>query len=171
MKKIILAVVLILFISNISIAFENKQKNAQINTTNLFPLSQIEKILGEPAYLKDSSTKVNSVAIIYTCAYSANSKDEKSGKTGVIYLLAENYFTDSSAHKYYIDTYNANKKNGVEVLQKMGDEAYFHTDKENFYFVMARKGYKIIVIKVNKITSKTSLDEFNLFAKNLVEKL
>lgn len=51
----------------------------------------------------------------------------------------------------------------------MGDEAYFQ-GSENFHFIMVRKGDRIFVMKVNKITSKTSLDEFMLTAKNIANK-
>ena len=53
----------------------------------------------------------------------------------------------------------------------MGDEAYFHSDGQNFYFIIVRKGEKMFRIKVNKITSTTSLKEFNMIAKNITASL
>jgi len=39
------------------------------------------------------------------------------------------------------------------------------------HFIIARRGEKMFRIKVNKITSKTSLKEFNMIAKNPADSL
>jgi len=137
----------------------------------LFTLPDAIRILGEPAHLSDSSTTTNAGILTYRCSFTANSKDEKSGKTGVVYLLFEHYNQVDSAKKKYTFIKTANKDHGITVLHDLGDEAYFHTDKTNFYFVMARKGRKVFNMKVNKITSSTSLDEFNKVAKQITDAL
>ena len=58
---------------------------------------------------------------------------------------------------------------GIKTLKNMGDEAYFHTDNQNFYFIMARKGNRMIRMKVNKVTSKTSLEQFYAAAQKMMK--
>lgn len=152
---------------------EAKMKQSQnlIPPDNLLLLSDAEKILGEPAHLTDSSTTTTADALTYHCAYAANSKDKKTEKTGNVYFLFEHYNQVASAQKKYSFIKTANQDHGINVLDDLGDEAYFHTDKENFYFIMVRKGRKVFNMKVNKITSTTSLDEFNLVAKKITDAL
>src|SRR5215212_81056 len=87
---------------------------------NLFTLSDAEKILGEPAHLSDSGStapgvgRENSVndsvlhikklASSYRCAYEANVEDEKTGKTGIVYFLIEQYpqvLPAATVYSYY----------------------------------------------------------------------
>ncbi|HYV91474.1 MAG TPA: hypothetical protein VE978_06815 [Chitinophagales bacterium] len=150
---------------------KGEQSQGSINPLSIFTLSDAEKILGEPAHLTDSSMTIEENVSIYKCAYTANAKDPKTGKTGVIYFLFEQYSRDSSAEKVYTSIKTANENHGIKELHDMGDEAYFHTDGENFYFIMVRKGNKMFRIKVNKITGTTSLDEFNLIAKYITDAL
>ncbi|MEP7110051.1 MAG: hypothetical protein ABI760_18800 [Ferruginibacter sp.] len=154
-----------------------------IHPGNLFTLPDAEKILGEQAHLIDSVSKIkgedfkyiDSMSIVkkdastYNCGYMANSKDKKTGKTGIVYFGFEQYPQVSSAKRVYSFYKNSNKNAiGFLELQDMGDEAWFGS---NPLFVYVRKGDKIFVIKVNKMTSKTSLTEFNLIAKKIAETL
>lgn len=146
------------------------QKPKDLNT--LFTLSDAEKILGEPAHLSDSSTTRDADGLKYLCGYKAKKKDPKSKKTGAVYFFVQEYNELSAAEARYgfIRTANANHK-GIKVLDDIGDEAYFHSDGENFYFIMVRKGAKVFNMKVNKITSNTSLAEFNTIAKRITDSL
>lgn len=148
------------------------QTHNLLDPNNFFTLSDAEKILGEPAHLTDSTMKIEGDASTYSCAYAANSKDKKTGKTGAIYFMFEQYAQVASAQKVYSSIKTANEGHeGIKELQDLGDEAYFHSDGENFYFILVRKGDKMFRMKVNKITSATSLDEFNLIAKNITAAL
>jgi len=152
---------------------------------NLFTLSDAEKILGEPAHLTDSGSTIPGVASKYSvndsvapikreastyrCAYEANAKDKKTGKTGIVYFLVEQYPLVSSAATVY-SYYKRTNENGpgFKELHDLGDEAWFGNDP---LFVYVRKGNKIFVMKVNKMTSLTSLDGFNLVVKNITAAL
>ena len=138
-----------------------------IHPADLLSLADAGKILGEPAHLKDSATTTSGDASTYSCAYTANTQEAKTGKTSVVYFLVEQYFALSSAQKRYSFIKKANENHGIQELSGIGDEAYFHTDRKNFYFIMARKGNRVFNMKVNKITSHTSLDEFNRVAKEI----
>ncbi len=154
-----------------------------IHPGNLFTLSDAEKILGEQAHLIDSTSKskgedsryIDSISIVkkdaatYSCGYMANSEDKKTGKTGVVYFGFEQYPQVSSAKKVYSFYKRANVNAiGFEELHDIGDEAWFGSSP---LFVYVRKGDKIFVIKVNKMTSKTSLNQFNLIARKIAETL
>ncbi len=135
----------------------------------LFQLSDAEKILGEKAHLKDSSLIKRDDVTIFQCSYSADAADEKAGKTGIIYFMVEHYTEIASARQVYTSIKKANEDHeGIKILEGVGDEAYFHSDNENFLFILARKGNKVLRIKVNKITSHTSVDEFNSIVGKIV---
>jgi hypothetical protein len=140
-------------------------------SSSLVTLADAEKILGEPASLTDSATSAGKDVFTYSCAYTANAKDPKSEKTGNVYFLIQRYERLPSAQNRYTSTRKANENHGIEDLAGVGDEAYFHTDKENFYFVMVRKGATVLTMKVNKITSTTSLDAFHSVARKITDAL
>lgn len=148
------------------------QPQSPIHPANFFKESDAEKILGEQAHLTDSSSTIKEDTLEYKCTYTANSKDLKTGKTGVVYFLFEQYAKVSIAEEVYSSIRAANENHeGFKVLHDMGDEAYFHSDGQNFYFILVRKGEKMLRMKVNKTTSTTSLDEFNLIAKDITYSL
>jgi hypothetical protein len=171
-----------------SIGSAAAEVNHPLSTTdirNLFTLSDAEKILGEPAHLADSGSTIpgeaskNSVndsvapikrqASTYGCAYEANSKDEKTGKTGIVYFSFEQFPQVSSAATVYSYYKRSNENHpDFKELHDLGDEAWFGP---NPLFVYVRKGNKIFVMKVNKMTSLTSLDGFNLVVKHIATAL
>ena len=184
MKKPLFLVAAILFISACAHSTnsgqkddtQNRQANAFAETGTeagrLISLTDAEKILGAPAHLSDSSVERKPGVVTCHLAYKANAKDVSGQKTGAVYFVFEEYSQLPSAEKKYssIKTANANHE-GIKVLDDLGDEAYYHSDGENFHFIMVRKGAKVFVMKVNKITSTTSLDEFYLVSKQITKKL
>jgi hypothetical protein len=145
--------------------------NLAATLRDLITLSEAEEIMGERMLLADSSTTKENDGQVYKCAYKAYTEDPKSRKTGSIYFLAQVYNDTSSAKQRYTFIKTANEGHGIKVLEGLGDEAYFHTDKENFYFVMVRVGTTVFNMKVNKITSTTSLDAFNRVTVQITSKL
>ena len=51
----------------------------------------------------------------------------------------------------------------------LGDEAYYHSDGENFYFFLVRKKEKMLRLKVNKVTSHSSEAEFKAVTRLIVD--
>jgi hypothetical protein len=148
---------------------------------SLFTLSAAEKILGEPAHLADSGSTVPGIASktsvndsvlpikkmawSYRCAYEANVEDNKTGRTGKVYFLVEQYPQVSSAATVYSYYKRSNQNHpGFKERHDVGDEAWYG---DSPYSIYVRKGNKIVGIKVNKPTSKTSLDGFNQLVKNI----
>jgi hypothetical protein len=148
------------------------QVDHSIQPENLFTTADAEKILGQQTQLADSASAIENDVVTYKSSYTAHAKDEETGKTGTVYFMFEQYKQVAAARQSYasIKTSNENHE-GVEVLHNLGDEAYFHSDGQNFYFILVRKGEKMFRMKVNKITSTTSLDEFNRIAENIAHLL
>jgi hypothetical protein len=137
----------------------------------LFRKADALKILGESAELTDSTYSDTHGVIIFSLVYKALKKDAKSGKTGNIYYMLEQYDTLEAAERTYDFIRTANKDHGIRDLEGVGEEAYFHSDNTNFYFILARKGNRMIRMKVNKTTGNTSLDEFNRIAARIAGQL
>ena len=152
---------------------------------DLFTLSDAEKILGESAHLNDSGSttpgvdskhsvndSVSSIkreASSYRCAYEANSIDKKTGKTGIVYFLVEEYPQASSATTVYSYYKRSNEdKPDFKEVHDLGDEAW---SSKSPLFVYVRKGNKIFVMKVNKMTRLTSFDGFNMVVKHITAAL
>lgn len=133
---------------------------------------EAERILGQAAILSDGSSGETDRIVHHKCTFTAMAKDTKSDKTGAVYYLAELYSDAESAHKSYaaIVTSNASMP-GQSTLQGVGDEAWLHSYGENFHLIMFRKGNKAVRIKINKVTSKTSLDELKNVVKDIASKL
>ena len=149
----------------------NTQKDSFFNRI-YFSQSDAEKILGEKAFLSDKSTSANNDTLEWKCAYTAQSKDQTQSRPGVIYFMIEQYSKELAAKNAYNGIKVANQNHeGVKTLQNIGDEAYFHSDNENFYFILVRKGKLMFRIKVNKITGKTSLDKFHQVSKRIADSL
>jgi hypothetical protein len=152
-----------------------------IDVTSLFTLSDAEKILGEPAHLADSGSTVPGVASktsvndsvspikkmarSYRCAYEANAEDEKTGRTGKVYFLFEQYPQISSAATVYSYYKRSNQNHrGFKERHDLGDEAWSGNSPVSVY---ARKGNILFGVKVNKMTSHTSSDGFNQVVKKI----
>lgn len=149
-----------------------------IDPTTLFTLTDAEKIMGEPGRLVESETvaagkgressprdsvfHIKKTASYYGCAYEANKKDEKTGRTGKVYFLVEEYPSVSSASAVYSYYKRSNEHHdGFKELQ-LGDEAWYGNSP---LFVYVRKANKLMIMKVNGMTSKTSSEGFNQVIK------
>ena len=152
-------------------SIDSKPDQKTTQRSHFLSLADAQKILGEPAHLVDSTTTIGTDEISYQSDYQADETDPKTQKTGAIYFILQGYNELSAAQKRYSVIRDANKDHGIKELTGLGDEAYFHTDNENFYFIMVRKGINVFNIKVNKITSKTSLDAFNKVAREMAANL
>ncbi|HET9826153.1 MAG TPA: hypothetical protein VFP87_12525 [Chitinophagaceae bacterium] len=152
-----------------------------IDITSLFTLSDAEKILGEPAHLADSASTVPGVAsetsvndsvfpikkmaLSYKCAYEANAEDKKTGRTGKVYFLFEQYPQISSAATVYSYYKRSNQNHpGFKERHDLGDEAWSGNSPVSVY---VRKGNILFGVKVNKMTSHTSSGGFNQVVKKI----
>jgi hypothetical protein len=137
-------------------------------------LSDAEKIMGEPAMLTCNTLTFAQRGTMpqYQCTYTALAEDDRTGKTGKLYYLSEVYVAEEVARAAYAEIYNANRSHaGVEIVPGLGDEAYYHSDGENFYFFLVRKNKKMFRLKLNKVTSHSSVESFREVARLIVDRL
>jgi hypothetical protein len=126
------------------------------NPEVILTLIDAERILGEGAHLRETLSYLDGSTKVYTSTYLSNNRDEKSGKTGALYYMIEEYENIESARLAYESIRAANENAvGVVPLSGVGSEAYFHSDGENFLFVLIRNENFMIRMKVNKVTSHT----------------
>lgn len=167
------------------VSVENKQPvqqpsnaNQQVVTTPgtvsepVLTVSDAEKILGEPAVITENNTSTQPNIKATRVTYRSKSAEVGKDKAGGLYYLLEEYklITDAKTKYSFIRASNENNA-GFKPLEDVGEEAYFHSDGENFYFIMARKGTKVVTMKVNKITKSTSQDAFMETARSIISRL
>lgn len=149
------------------------QDNAIIKAGNdkqayALTLQEAQSILGEPCHIKESSDSTKEGVHEYKSSYEANAIDVATNKVGMLYYMYEDYKSEAAAKKTYNDIMVSNQKSqGFEIMAQFGDGAYFHSDNRNFHFILARKGNKMIRLKVNKVTSKTSVEGLKSVAKGV----
>jgi hypothetical protein len=140
----------------------------QLSLTQLLTKADAEKIMGEAAHQQDSAFTAKEGYSSFLSSFIADKKDAKSNNTGAIYFFGEEYPKVSDAQQKYSSIKKANENHeGIKTRNDLGDEAYFHSDGTNFYFIMVRKGKRVFNLKVNKLTTSTSLDEFNRVAAQI----
>ncbi len=134
----------------------NNAKRIDWKPEVILTLADAERILGEPGHLDEAVSYLDGDTKVYASKYSSNKMDEKSGKTGTLYYMIEEYKNIESARNSYETIRASNEKAvGVVPLSDVGSEAYFHSDGENFLFVLIRNENLMIRMKVNKTSSHT----------------
>jgi hypothetical protein len=136
-------------------------------------LSQQEAvlILGEPCYLKTDYDSLSKGVQKYQSTYYATSGNDATKPIGLYYMF-ERYENEAEDRKTFEGFKTGNQAlTGFEMLNNMGDQAFFHTDGKNFHLIIARKGTKMIRIKVNTITPKTSVEEMKKIAGEMITRV
>ena len=135
-------------------------------------IQEAERILGESCQLKESESSLKNGGHTYKSTYIANSSDEKSNNVVALHFIFESYGSEIDAKKTFDGFKVSNQaSDGFELIGDLGNEAFFHTDKKNFYLIIARKGNEMIRLKVNKITAKTSLAELKTIANEVMARV
>jgi len=131
-----------------------------------------EKILGSRVELVANSWTFTKDVSRFDCHYRVIAKDTASEQAINLFFILEESSTENFAEQIYADIWQSNKnRSGIETLSGIGDEAYAHSDKPNFHFVLARKGKFTVRLKVNKAVEMTSLEELKAFLKKIVEEI
>ncbi|MBL7719608.1 MAG: hypothetical protein JNL72_12275 [Flavipsychrobacter sp.] len=138
----------------------------------LFTLEDAEKILGEKTHFTSSRRSAKTFSDIYVATYTADAKDKKSGVTGELVCQVEWYKSDTGARRKFADLKrNNDKREGVEAIPGMGDEAYSYGDGETFYVILVRKGASLLRIRVEKVTAHFSSDAIEEVAERITDNL
>jgi hypothetical protein len=134
--------------------------------------AEAEKILGQPVELTENVQSVSNGKTTFRCTYRRIENDKITGREVNLYFMLEESLNEEQAKQIYKEIWDGNKKHeGIKVLNGIGNEAYSHSDKPNFHFILARKGKFTVRMKVNKAVEGTSLDELKAFAKRVVEQI
>ena len=140
--------------------------------SKLLTLPDAEKIMGEPASLTCNMFTKKGDTLEYKCDYTARSKDPVTGKTGKLYFMDEVYTSAAAAHDAYVVFYKSNSTHaGFEPVKGLGDEAYYHSDGKNFYFYLVRKSNRMFRMKLNKVTSHSSEEEFKKVGRLITDRM
>jgi hypothetical protein len=140
--------------------------------SKLLTLMDAQKIMGEPANLTCNTFIKKGDTLEYKCDYTALSQDARTSKMGKLYFMYEIYGGVAAAANAYAAIYQANSRHeGVEVVSDLGNEAYYHSDQTGFYFFLVRKNEKMFRLKLNKVTSHSSVMEFKEATRRIVDKL
>jgi hypothetical protein len=133
---------------------------------------EAEKILGKPAHLVMSQSETKDNIRKYRCTYSADDKEIAGGQECNLYFLYEEYGKTAAAEKSFKYLLSQNRgMPGIYILADYGDEAVIQTDTMNFQMILVRKSDKMIRMKVNRITSTTSMKELKRVAKEMTDLL
>lgn len=129
-----------------------------------------ERILGQSAKLTQSTSERKPEAMVYRCTYTALTPDPKSNRQVNLYYHFEVYNDIAEASKAYRGILNSNgDMPSLKTLENFGDEAWIDSDNENFCMIVARKGNKMLRIKLNKLTVKSSPTELQKVAKIIID--
>ncbi|MCP9747191.1 hypothetical protein [Lacihabitans sp. CS3-21] len=127
-------------------------------------LQEAERILGETCELKESGNESKNDGHKYMSTHIG-----QSSANHALYFIFESYENELSAKKTFEDFRLSNQSlRGFETIENIGNEAFFHTDKENFGLIIACKGNEIIRLKVNKLNGKTSISELKKVAADII---
>lgn len=172
--KIKLIILLFVFISAVNCAAQNKVKDLSREPKNcsLLAESDAEKILGQAVRLIENTIEVNDDIRQSRCTYTALSRDKSSGSEINLYFMLEETPNQERARQIFETIRNSNEDHqGFENLNGVGEQAYAHSSKSHFHYVMAQKGKFAIRLKVNKAVETTSFDELKAFLKKAVKQI
>jgi hypothetical protein len=127
-------------------------------------IQEAERILGEECELKESGNEAKEGGHKFKSTHIGNSSSNHA-----LYFIFESYENELDAKKTF-ETFKVSNQSfqGFETIENIGDEAFFHTDKENFGLIIARNGNEIIRLKVNKLNTKTSISELKKVAADII---
>ena len=130
-------------------------------------ISDAEKILEKPVYLKDSTYKLSGGLLSYSFNYIAKYVDSTS--IGKISFSLEQYKDTAIAKSNYEFIKQQNQKEGnITTLNNIGNDAFLKKDYLNQPFVMILKDNKIYKFRVFYLSSENSLNALLDVSKKIV---
>ena len=78
-----------------------KDNTGDFSPQNLFKLADAEKILGEKAHLKDSTSKEEIQQFQFKSTFTVDTKEAATQKIGNVYFMFEDYNQEGDAQKKY----------------------------------------------------------------------
>jgi len=169
-KSLLLFLIISAFV--LSLNCQTKPADEKIKPCKYLSFAEAEKILGGKVELVTNSWTFTADITRFDCTYRVIEKDRSSGQAINLFFRLEESSDEAQAKQIYAEVWNSNKNHrGIEILSAFGDEAYAHSDKPNFHFVMVRKGKFTLRLKVHKAVETTSFEELKAFAKKIIEQI
>jgi len=170
-KHKVLSTILFATVCTLIVNCQTNPADKKVKSCKSLTVTEAERILGGSVELVavEESSSIDKKRL--ECTYRKVEKEKASTREAVLYFMSVESPTDKRAKQLYDEIWNSNKDHqGIEILSDIGDQAYAHSDKSNFHFVMVRKGKFTIRMKVNKAVETTSFDELKAFAKRVGKK-
>ena len=131
-----------------------------------------EDILGNKSRLEKVTAYLDGGTRAYQVRFRDDHLDPATGKTGVVGYKYEEYQSAEAARSYLDSTLKANRLNPRDAIRMEGGAElhYFNGGNVIRMFMMLREN-RLIVIKVNPVTSRYSLVELRKVAAELAKRL
>ena len=155
-------------------AFQDPFQRPQIDwkPSLMLDIGQAERILGNQSRLEGVTAYLYEGIRAYQSSFRDDWLDPESGKTGILYFVYEEYESADAARSYLDPTLKANHvslRDGIRLAN--GAEIYYLTGGRVIRMVMILKANHLIRVKVNQVTSRYSLNEFEKVAGELANQL
>jgi hypothetical protein len=135
-------------------------------------VAQAERILGNKSHLEQITAYLDEGNRAYHALFRDDRPDSASGKTGALGYKYEEYQSPEAAKSYMDSTLKANRLSpGDGIRMEGGAELHYFTGGNVIRMFMVLKGKRLIVLKVNPVTSHYSLAELRKVAAELAEQL
>lgn len=155
-------------------AFQDPFTRPQVNwkPSLVLDIGDAERILGAQSRLEKVTAYLDDGTRAYQSAFRDDWLDPETGKTGILYYMYEEYESADGARSFLDSTLKANHVDpGDGIRVEGGAELHYLTGGKVIRMVMILKENHLIRLKVNPVTSRYSLDEFQKVAGELANQL
>jgi hypothetical protein len=129
---------------------------------------QAGRILGDTTHLEKVSAYLDGDNRAYQASYRADQPDPATGKTGVLGYRYEEYPGAEAARSSLVSTLQANRLDPRDAIRTdSGAELHYFTGGTVVRMFMLRKENRLVVVKVNPVTSHYSQVELRKVAAEL----
>jgi hypothetical protein len=135
-------------------------------------LGKAARILGNPSRLEKVSSYLDDGTKVYQSAFRDDWLDPETGKTGILYFMYEEYESSDAARCFLDSTLKENHASpGDGIRMDGGAELHYLKGGKVIRMVMILKENHLIRLKVNQLTSRYSLAEFQKVTGELANQL
>jgi hypothetical protein len=155
-------------------AFQDPFTRPQINWSPslLLNVEQAGRILGNRSRLEKVTAYWDDETRTYQSAFRDDWIDPETGKTGILYYMYEEYESGDAAASLLNSTLKANHISpAAGIRMHNGAELHYLSGGKVVRMVMILKSNHLIRIKVNQLTSRYSLNEFQKVATEIASQL
>jgi hypothetical protein len=130
------------------------------------------RILGKASRLEGATAYEEGGTKVYLSAFRDDLLDPRTGKTGILYYMLEEYQSGEAARSFLKSTKKENRqKPGADIRLPGGAEIHYLRGGEVIRMALILKGRQLVRLKVNQATSRYSLDQFMRVAEELASQL